>query len=88
MTPRMERALGSFQHRVARQITGRQPKRQEGGIWEYSPLDIVIEEAGFKEMGAYVLKRHNTVAQYIATRPILELFKEMVWRHGEWVASR
>ena len=30
LTPSMERDLGSFQHRVARQITGRQPSRQGG----------------------------------------------------------
>ena len=32
-TPRMGRALGSFQHRVARRITERQPRRQEEGGW-------------------------------------------------------
>ena len=28
LTPHMERALGSFQHRVVQRITGRQPMRQ------------------------------------------------------------
>ena len=37
-------------------------------------------------MGAYVLNRHNTVSQYIATRTILDLCKETVGRSGEWVA--
>ena len=32
-TPRMGRALGSFQHRVSRRITGGQPKRRVDGIW-------------------------------------------------------
>ena len=31
MTPCMERALDSFQHRVAQPITGRQSRRQEAG---------------------------------------------------------
>ena len=31
LTPHMGRALESFQHRVARSITGRQPRRQEEG---------------------------------------------------------
>ena len=35
LTPRMERALSSFQHRAARRITGRQPRRQGDGIWGY-----------------------------------------------------
>ena len=34
LTPRMERALDSFQHRVAQQITGRQLRRRGGGSWE------------------------------------------------------
>ena len=28
LTPRMDRALDSFQHRVTRRLTGRHPKRQ------------------------------------------------------------
>ena len=74
MTPFVGRALGIFQHKVNRQITGRKPKRQEvGGGWDYPYLEIAMEEAGFEEMGAYVLKRQNMVAQYIATQRIMDL---------------
>ena len=38
LTPHMERALGSFEHWVARRITGRQPRRKEEGRWDYPPL--------------------------------------------------
>ena len=38
LTPSMEQSLGIFQHRVARRITGRHPKRREEGVWEYPPL--------------------------------------------------
>ena len=31
LTPMMERALDSFQHRVARRLTGGQPRRRRGG---------------------------------------------------------
>ena len=34
-TPSMERALSSFQHRVARRLTGRQPRIWGDGSWEY-----------------------------------------------------
>ena len=34
LTPRMGWDLGSFQHRVSRQITGRQTKLRRGGVWE------------------------------------------------------
>ena len=47
-----------------------------------------MEEAGFEEMGEYVLHRHNTVEQYITTRPILDLCEETVQRSGEGVARR
>ena len=34
LTPRMERAMDSFHHRVAQQVTGRQPRGQGYGIWD------------------------------------------------------
>ena len=42
-----------------------------------------MEEAGYEEMGAYVLNRHNMVAHYIATRPILDLCNETGQMPGE-----
>ena len=33
LTPRMERDLDCFQHRVPRRITGRQPRRRGYGSW-------------------------------------------------------
>ena len=73
MTPRMGRTLGGFQHRVDRQISGRQPQLLQDGSWEYPPLEEAMWEAGLQEVESYVLRRQNTVAQYIATRPILGL---------------
>ena len=32
-----------------------------------------MEEAGLQEADTYVSRRQNTVAQYIATRPIMDL---------------
>ena len=87
LTPHMEQALGDFKHRVARWITGRQPRRREEGGWEYPPLAAAMEEAGFEEMGVYIIKRQNMDAQYIATRPILNLYKRSVWRPVAWVSQ-
>ena len=67
MNPHVVRALGGFQHMVARQITGRHPQRLSDRVWEYPPLETAIHEAGFEEMEAYVLKSHNNVIQYIVT---------------------
>ena len=71
LNPHMGQALVIFQHGVARRITGIQPKRQEEGVWEYPPLLAATEESRIEEIGAYILKIQNTVAQYIAMRPIL-----------------
>ena len=38
-------------------------------------------------MGSYVLKRNNSVTQYILTRPILYFCKNKVWSLWSWVAS-
>ena len=54
---------------------------EEGG-WEQPPLVAETEEVGFEEIWAYILKRKNMVAQYIATRPITDLCKKMVRRPG------
>ena len=74
LTPRMEQALDSFQNRVARRITGNQPRRQyTDGSWEYPPLAEALREAGFEGIRKSVTRRQNTVAHYIATQPILGL---------------
>ena len=67
---------------------GRQTKQREDGRWYYPPLDTEMEEAGFEDMVDYVLKIHNIVAQYIATRPILYICKNAVRRPWEWVDRR
>ena len=56
---------GGFQHRLARRITGRQPWRLLYRSWEYPPLETAIQEAGFEEVEAYMLRRRNEVTQYI-----------------------
>ena len=39
-------------------------------------------EAGFEGTGKYITKRQNTVAQYITTRPILDLCERSARRLG------
>ena len=88
MTPRMGRALGEFQHRVAIQITGIHTCWRLYKVWEYPPLEAVIQKAGFEEVEAYVLRRNNTVGKYTATRTILYLCEKTVRRTGTWVSKR
>ena len=41
-----------------------------------------IQVAGMEIVEEYVLKRHNTVAQYISVRKIMDLCEEAVRRPG------
>ena len=52
---------------------GRQPRKGWEGGWVYPPLEYAMVEAGLQEMETYVSDRQNTVPQYIATRPVMDL---------------
>ena len=43
-----------------------------------NPLDTAMQEMGFEHMAENLLKRQNTLARYIAMRPIVDLLEEMV----------
>ena len=47
LTPRMERALSNFQHRVAPRLNGRQTRIREDGSWEYPSLQESVVVAVF-----------------------------------------
>ena len=61
---RMEWALYSFQHRVARRITGKHLRQQADGSWEYLPLAEALGEAGLKGIRKSVTRRQNRFAVY------------------------
>ena len=87
LTPRMERALDSFQQRVARRIIENQARQRVDRSWEYSPLAEELGEAGFKWIRKLVTRRQNMVAHYIATRPILDLCERATRRPGARVSQ-
>ena len=60
-------------HGAAIRITGRHPRRGWDEKWFYPSLEGAMKEAGFTDVRTSINIRHNTVAQYIATRPILDL---------------
>ena len=88
LTTRMEKSLEIFQSRVARRITGRQLQRKKDGIWEYPSLAGALMEAGLVGIRTYITRRQNTVAQYIVTRPIVDLWKRATRRTGARVSRR
>jgi len=65
-------ALRGFHHRVARQITGKQPRKQ-GDTWVYPPTADALEEAGMHTMEEYIARRQRRLVDYVATRPIYEV---------------
>ena len=67
---------------------GRIQRRRGDGKWEYTSAEAEIVEAGFETMETYIRRRHNTVVQYIATRPLLDLCKAMGRKQGAWVGMR
>jgi hypothetical protein len=77
VTNTMLKALESFHRRVARRIAGKQPYRcRRTDTWIYPPIDKALEEVGLYSVSHYIEKRQNTVADYVATRPIFDLCRQ------------
>ena len=74
MYPRIGRNLDGFYHRVARWMARIQPRRDTMGRWGYPLLHTSTTELVLEKVDTYILRRHNTTAQYITTSPILELW--------------
>ena len=74
MFPCIGRTMGRSFHRVADILRGRQPHREKVGMWVYTPLVEAMSEAVMQGVENYINRRHNTVAQYILTGPIIDLF--------------
>ena len=72
-TPQIGRVLGGFHHRMALRITGKQPRQVRDGVWLYPLLEDAMAEAGLQEVETYVYRLQNTVRQFIATRPNMDL---------------
>ena len=88
VTPEMEQALSGFLHGAARRLTGRQARREKDGDWHYPSLEGAMKEAGLTDIWTSILRRQNTVAQYIATRPLLDLCEGARAREGAKVPLR
>ena len=60
----------------------RSPRERAGPVGEYPPLAGVLREAGMVGIRTSITWRQNKVAQYIATRPILDLCEQATRRPG------
>ena len=73
VTPQMLQALSAFHNRVARRIANKLPQRQRDGSWTYPPLSEALKDAGLYSLQTYISRRQNTIAEWVATRPIYQL---------------
>jgi hypothetical protein len=77
VTTPMLKALESFHQRVARRMARKQPyccRRTDK--WIYPPIEEALEEVGLYSVSHCIGKRQNTVADYVATRPIFDLCRQ------------
>ena len=88
LTSRMEKALDSFQSRVARKITGRQLRQRKEGRWIYLLMAGIMKDTGMVGIRNSILRRQNTVMQFIPMRPILDLCEQATRRPGVWVSRQ
>ena len=72
-TPRLEKSLAGLHQRAVRQMAGMGLGLQLDGAWVYKPIGAVMVTVGLDEIGVYIVRRQNTVAQYIDTFPIMDL---------------
>ena len=57
-------------------------------MWHYPSLEGAMREAGLTEIRKSIASRQNTVAQYILTRPLLDLCEGARAREGARVPMR
>ena len=88
LTQMMEMDLEIVQSMFARRLTGNQPRRWTYGSWDHPPLEEALGEAGLEGIRNSVTRRQNKVAQYIATRPILDLCERATRRPRVRVSHR
>ena len=73
LTPRLEKALEGFHHLATRRMAGMRPKCKPDGTWVYPPIGAALAMLVLEEIGVYITRHQNTVAQYILIRPIVDL---------------
>ena len=73
MNPQLEKSLEGFHHREAGRMVGMGPKCQRDGTWVYPTIGEALAMLVLEEIGVYISRRQNTVAQYIPNRHIMHL---------------
>ena len=76
---RLERFHVCAAYKMARK---HRPKRGLNGVWVYPKTADVLEECGMRTVAEYIQVRCQTIATYMATRPILTACVGGKWRRG------
>jgi hypothetical protein len=58
------------------------PKRGANGVWVYPTMADILEECGMATIAAYIQSRRQTIAVYVATRPVFKACMEGKRRQG------
>ena len=75
--------LEGFHVRAAYKMARKhRPKRGANGIWVYPKTADVLEECGMSTIAKYIQVRRQTIATYVATRPIFTACVGGEWRRG------
>ena len=65
--------LQGFQTRACwRMAKVNRPVRGEDGVWKYPPTEDVLKEVGLKPIADYIRARRDTIAKWVADRPVYE----------------
>ena len=67
------RVLVGIHHSMSHRMTGRKPQKERDGGWVYPLLAETTAEAELQEVETYISRRQDTVTQFIATRPVMDL---------------
>jgi hypothetical protein len=59
-----------------------QPRQGANHAWIYPRSADVLEECGMQTIAEYICKQRDTIAVYVATRPILEACRENERQRG------
>ena len=73
LTPRLEKGIKGFHHRVAGWMAVMGPKRQQYRMWVYPHIWVALVRMVLGDIWVYIACHQNMVAQYIEILLIMNL---------------
>ena len=89
VSPDMLSILSGFHNRCARRIAGLHPRLdRRTNTWVRGDMEEVYKLTSLRPIEEYLQKRQNTIAEYVATRPIYHLCRESSRKRGSMDSRR